>query len=92
MLADKLQFALTVAALGLLILSSSVTMLVPFCIGKLIDIIYSSTEDFTEMLWNLKVTCAVLSVIFMAGAFANLGRVYIVQTSGTYHPYSFAEM
>ena len=57
-------------------------MLVPFCIGKLIDIIYNSTEDFTEMLWNLKVTCAVLSVTFLVGALANLGRVYLVQTSG----------
>lgn len=85
MSADKWYLLyLLLAALGLLILSSSVTMLVPFCIGKLIDIIYSSDEDFTEMLWNLKVTCAVLSVIFMAGAFANLGRVYIVQTSGMY--------
>eukprot|EP00795_Rhopilema_esculentum_P003009 gene3009-1270_t len=34
------------------------------------------------MLWNLKVTCAVLSVTFLAGALANLGRVYLVQTSG----------
>ena len=63
-------------------LSSSVTMLVPFCIGKLIDLIYNSTEDFTEMLWNLKLTCAGLSVVFLIGAVANLGRVFIVQTTG----------
>jgi len=70
------------AALCLLILSSSVTLLVPFCIGKLIDLIYSSTEDFSKMLWNLKVTCAGLSVVFLLGAMANVGRVYIVQTAG----------
>ena len=75
---------LFLAALGLLILSSSVTMLVPFCIGKLIDLIYSSTEDFTQMLWNLKLTCAGLSVVFLMGALANLGRVYIVQTAGRF--------
>lgn len=65
-------------------MSSSVTMLVPFCIGKLIDMIYNSTEDFTDMLWNLKLTCAGLSVVFLLGALANLGRVYLVQTTGNF--------
>eukprot|EP00794_Sanderia_malayensis_P020061 gene20061-22030_t len=79
---SKPEWKKLTAALGLLILSSSVTMLVPFCIGKLIDIIYTSSDDFTEMLRNLRLTCVVLSFIFFAGAAANLGRVYIVQTSG----------
>lgn len=79
-----LLFCFISAALGLLLLSSSVTMLVPFCIGKLIDIIYNSTEDFTEMLWNLKLTCAGLSVVFLLGSLANLGRVYLVQTTGIF--------
>ncbi|KFM79192.1 ATP-binding cassette sub-family B member 10, mitochondrial, partial [Stegodyphus mimosarum] len=65
-------------AILLLLVSSSVTMAVPFCVGKLIDILSSSKEDMKSSLIDY---CHVLVLIFAVGALANLGRVYLMNTS-----------
>ncbi|RNA17199.1 ATP-binding cassette sub-family B member mitochondrial [Brachionus plicatilis] len=67
-------------AVLLLVVSSGVTMAVPFCIGKLIDFIQSGNKE--EMKENLKKMTLIMGVIFLVGAFANFGRVYVIRASG----------
>ncbi|XP_061414936.1 ATP-binding cassette sub-family B member 10, mitochondrial [Lethenteron reissneri] len=69
------------AAVGLLCISSVVTMSVPFCLGKVIDVI-NSTGGVDMAPTDLAHLATVLSGIFMAGAVANAGRVYLMQVSG----------
>ena len=64
----------------LLIISSGVTMLVPFFIGKLIDFIQNS--DKNELNQKLKNISMIMFGVFLIGALANFGRVYIIQSSG----------
>ncbi len=64
----------------LLVISSTVTMSVPFGIGKLIDFI--QTGDRETMQDNLKKVTMIMSVVFLLGALANFGRVYIIQSTG----------
>lgn len=67
-------------AVFLLFISSAVTMSVPFCMGKVIDIIY--TSDPETMKANLTAVTQVLLLMFTFGAAANFGRVYLMQTTG----------
>ena len=56
-------------------------MLVPFSMGKIIDIIYSTSGN-DILLKNLSTFCVALVIIFIIGGLANFGRVYYIQTSG----------
>lgn len=76
-------FCLFTGAVGLLVISSSVTLAVPFCMGKVIDIINTSAKDGTIM-EKLTSFCSVLLVIFLIGGLANFGRVYLMQISGKF--------
>lgn len=67
-------------AIVLLIISSGVTMAVPFFIGKLIDFIQTSDRD--TMKENLKRMSLLMCGVFVIGALANFGRVYIIQSTG----------
>ena len=89
------------AAIGLLVISSGVTMSIPFAMGKVIDIIYSmdqlktkhslnsSYENIEESLMsdsqrqsimnNLQKVSGILMGVFMVGALANFGRVYLMR-------------
>uniref|UniRef100_UPI00358FF3ED ATP-binding cassette sub-family B member 10, mitochondrial-like n=1 Tax=Myxine glutinosa TaxID=7769 RepID=UPI00358FF3ED len=69
------------AAVGLLMISSAVTMSVPFCMGKVIDYIYSSSSAETAVT-NLTDLCFILTGVFLCGAAANAGRVYLMIASG----------
>lgn len=71
----KISFAML-----LLLISSGVSMSVPFFIGKLIDFI--QTGDRETMKENLKKVSLVMMGIFLIGAAANFGRVYIIQSTG----------
>lgn len=73
----KLKIAL---AMGFLLISSAVTMLVPFGIGKLIDFIQSGDRE--SMKEKLKSISLVMLGVFIIGALANFGRVYIIQSTG----------
>lgn len=67
-------------AIGLLIISSTVTMAVPFCLGKIIDLIY--TEDKVQMKEKLNKVSLTLLGVFLIGGICNFGRVYLMSTTG----------
>ena len=75
-------FLSSIGAMGLLFISSAVTMSVPFCMGKIIDIIYTSSQNPTQMVDTLSYVCKILCGIFLLGGAANFGRVYLIQISG----------
>lgn len=54
-------------------------MSVPFSIGKIIDLIYTSEKEL--MIANLNKFCGILIIIFLLGGFANFGRVYFLHMS-----------
>merc|ERR1719266_1958163 len=78
------------AAVGLLAISSAVSMSVPFALGKIIDLIYSldqlktGTEEQQKASINdrLKKVCLGLSGIFIQGGLCNFGRIYLMRVSG----------
>ncbi|RDB24977.1 ATP-dependent permease MDL1, mitochondrial [Hypsizygus marmoreus] len=68
-------------AIGLLLVSSSVSMSVPFTIGKLIDF-FSTTNPqipFGLSVWQVS---AVLLMLFTTGAVANTGRAVLMRMAG----------
>lgn len=67
-------------AILLLIVSSTVTMAVPFCLGKIIDIIYTTDERKTRE--NLTKLSLALLGVFIVGGICNFGRVYLMSTTG----------
>ncbi|CAK9815049.1 ATP-binding cassette sub-family B member 10, mitochondrial [Anthophora plagiata] len=67
-------------AIAFLMISSAVTMAVPFCVGKLIDIIY--TKDKKKMKENLNQLCIILLGVFIIGGLCNFCRVYLTSTTG----------
>lgn len=68
-------------AVGFLLVSSSVTMTIPFSLGKVIDIIYEDTKS-EEAGQKLNKVCGVLLAIFVLGAICNFGRIYFMSTAG----------
>lgn len=75
-------YCMSTGAIGLLFISSAITMSVPFCMGKIIDIIYTSSQDPGQMVETLSYVCKILCGVFLLGGTANFGRVYLIQTSG----------
>ena len=69
-------------AVVLLFVSSGVTMAVPFCMGKIIDIIYTESETHNAMMQKLTAFSQILCGVFLLGALANAVRVYLIYTSG----------
>ncbi|WWC91497.1 uncharacterized protein L201_006443 [Kwoniella dendrophila CBS 6074] len=67
-------------AVGLLLVSSSVSMLVPLTIGKLIDFFSSNSTQFLGL--SFPVAAGLLAVTFCIGATANALRAIIMRTSG----------
>ena len=53
-------------------------MAVPFCMGKVIDIIYTASSQ-DQLIHRLNTVCAVLVGVFVVGGLANFGRVYLMQ-------------
>ncbi|XP_076066354.1 ATP-binding cassette sub-family B member 10, mitochondrial-like [Oratosquilla oratoria] len=69
-----------ISAIGLLAVSSTITMGIPFALGHVIDIIY--TADPKLMKENLTKVSAILVGVFLTGGLANFGRVYLMNISG----------
>ena len=67
-------------AIALLLVSSSVTMAVPFCFGKVIDVV--NTVEKIGMKENLNQLTLALVVVFLIGGVSNFGRVYLMSTAG----------
>jgi ATP-binding cassette subfamily B (MDR/TAP) protein 10 len=55
-------------------------MAVPFCLGRVIDIIY--TADPNKMRENLTMLSTMLLGVFLVGGLCNFGRVYLMSVSG----------
>jgi ATP-binding cassette subfamily B (MDR/TAP) protein 10 len=66
-------------AIILLLVSSSVTMSVPYFLGKIIDMLQTYKHD--ELRRRLKQMTFILVGIFGIGALANFGRVYLILTT-----------
>jgi ATP-binding cassette subfamily B (MDR/TAP) protein 10 len=69
-------------AMVLLVISSTITMSVPFFIGKLIDFVQVNSSDKEAMKEKLRNITLIMAGIFVIGALANFGRVYIIQSTG----------
>ncbi|CAI6363096.1 unnamed protein product [Macrosiphum euphorbiae] len=69
-----------ICAVCFLLVSSAVTMAIPFSFGRIVDIIYKS--DITEAQSKLVTICAILLPVFLIGAACNFGRIYLINTSG----------
>ncbi|CAH4036769.1 unnamed protein product [Pieris brassicae] len=80
-LAGPEKWTLT-GAIGFLIISSSVTMAVPFSLGKVLDIIYDTTSDLGAAREKLDSLCLMLCGVFLLGGLCNFGRVYLMSISG----------
>ncbi|XP_015183787.1 PREDICTED: ATP-binding cassette sub-family B member 10, mitochondrial isoform X2 [Polistes dominula] len=74
------------SAITFLIISSTVTMAVPFCLGKVIDIIYNVNVD--KMAEKLNQLCIILFGVFLIGAISNFCRIYLMSTAGHRITYS----
>eukprot|EP00090_Calanus_glacialis_P009658 TRINITY_DN18055_c0_g1_i1.p1 TRINITY_DN18055_c0_g1~~TRINITY_DN18055_c0_g1_i1.p1 ORF type:complete len:674 (-),score=163.89 TRINITY_DN18055_c0_g1_i1:131-2065(-) len=78
------------AAMGLLVISSAVSMSVPFALGKIIDIIYNLDQMKTSdqeaqklaIKDRLQKVCLGLTGVFVLGGLCNFGRVYLMRISG----------
>ncbi|KAF8161352.1 P-loop containing nucleoside triphosphate hydrolase protein [Crassisporium funariophilum] len=68
-------------AIGLLLVSSGVSMSVPFTIGKLIDF-FSSTNPQIPLGFSIWEASGVLLLLFTLGAVANAGRAMLMRLSG----------
>ncbi|XP_055636646.1 ATP-binding cassette sub-family B member 10, mitochondrial [Toxorhynchites rutilus septentrionalis] len=62
---------------GCLILSSAITMSVPFGLGKILDVIYSSSVEAGLAKEKLDQFCLLLAGVFALGGLANFGRIYL---------------
>ncbi|XP_041981703.1 ATP-binding cassette sub-family B member 10, mitochondrial [Aricia agestis] len=80
-LAEPEKWTLT-GAIGLLIISSSVSMAIPFSLGMVLDIIYSGTTDLVSAREKLDSLCLMLCGVFLVGGVCNFGRVYLMSISG----------
>ncbi|KAJ2888784.1 ATP-binding cassette permease mdl1 [Coemansia asiatica] len=75
------EYKLLTGAVGLLFISSGVTMMVPFSMGKIIDIVTNAGSTIPFGL-SLGQVFAGLGATFVIGAVANAGRVILIRTAG----------
>ncbi|KAF8627662.1 hypothetical protein AX15_004353 [Amanita polypyramis BW_CC] len=68
-------------AIGLLLVSSAISMTIPLTIGKLIDF-FSKPNPQVPLGLNIWQACAILFALFTVGGFANAGRAMIMRLSG----------
>ncbi|CAG9856685.1 unnamed protein product [Phyllotreta striolata] len=70
-----------VSAVGFILVSSSVTMAIPFSLGKILDIIFRE-EDKDVARAKLNEICGILLAVFILGAVCNFSRVYLMSSAG----------
>ncbi|KAJ2900693.1 ATP-binding cassette permease mdl1 [Coemansia aciculifera] len=75
------EYKLLGGAVGLLFVSSTVTMAVPFSMGKIIDMVTNSGASIPMGLSLTQVFIG-LGSVFVVGAIANAGRVMLIRTAG----------
>jgi ATP-binding cassette subfamily B (MDR/TAP) protein 10 len=69
-------------ATALLTVSSATALVLPFGIGRIIDLIYTQSKE-GNVLNSLGQLCVILLGIFVVGALANFGRVYLMNVAGS---------
>ncbi|XP_050499693.1 ATP-binding cassette sub-family B member 10, mitochondrial [Diabrotica virgifera virgifera] len=69
-------------AIGFLVVSSTVTMSIPYSLGKILDIIYVGSGDSDAARARLNQVCGILLGVFVLGAICNYARVYLMSTAG----------
>ena len=79
---SKKRFIFFSVGVCCLFISSAVMLIIPYGIGRVIDIIYKEKSRSEEMLSVLSSFCAVLVGVIIVGGIANAGRVYIILTTG----------
>ncbi|XP_004524953.1 ATP-binding cassette sub-family B member 10, mitochondrial [Ceratitis capitata] len=79
-LAKPEKLVLTVA-MGCLIISSAITMSVPFALGKILDIIFDKKETNAETMKKLKDFSLILLCIFVLGGLTNYFRVFLFNSA-----------
>ncbi|KAG0229847.1 ATP-binding cassette permease mdl1 [Actinomortierella wolfii] len=67
---------------ALLIVSSGISMTVPFAMGKIIDIVTHSQESLEAFGLTLPQMFLGLAGVFVMGSLANAGRMFIMRVSG----------
>ncbi|KAJ2623270.1 ATP-binding cassette permease mdl1 [Coemansia sp. RSA 1358] len=74
------EYGMLGGAVGLLVVSSSVTMAVPLAMGKIVDIVANKAAAP----WGLTIgqMFAALGATFVVGALANTGRIILIRTAG----------
>ncbi|KAJ1982875.1 ATP-binding cassette permease mdl1 [Dimargaris xerosporica] len=75
------EYVLLGGAVALLLVSSAVTMAVPFAMGKIIDIV-ATTSAPLPFGWNKAQFFTALASVFIVGGIANAGRVMLIRTAG----------
>ncbi|XP_052864946.1 ATP-binding cassette sub-family B member 10, mitochondrial [Anopheles cruzii] len=63
--------------IGCLIISSAITMSVPFAMGKILDVIFAGSTETGIAKEQLDKLCLVLGGVFLLGGLANFARVYL---------------
>ncbi|XP_053697104.1 ATP-binding cassette sub-family B member 10, mitochondrial-like [Sabethes cyaneus] len=63
--------------IGCLVISSAITMSVPFGLGKILDVIYSTSAETGIAKEKLDQFCLLLAGVFLLGGIANFGRVFL---------------
>ncbi|XP_063927560.1 ATP-binding cassette sub-family B member 10, mitochondrial isoform X1 [Zophobas morio] len=71
-----------IGAICFLLVSSTVTMSIPFSLGKVLDIIYDSSTNKDEARAKLNQVTGILVCVFILGALCNFARVYLMSVSG----------
>lgn len=64
-----------------LIVSSTITMCVPYALGRILDIIALDKDSIEATKIKLSDFCLILCGVFLIGGFANFGRVYLFNKS-----------
>ncbi|XP_017479314.1 PREDICTED: ATP-binding cassette sub-family B member 10, mitochondrial-like isoform X2 [Rhagoletis zephyria] len=76
-----MQIIYIAGAMGCLIISSAITMSVPFALGKILDIIFDKKETNADTMKKLKDFSLVLFGIFVIGGLTNYLRVYLFNSA-----------
>lgn len=77
----KSEKMVLIAAMGCLVISSAITMSVPFALGKILDIIFDKKGTHAETMEKLKEFSIILLGIFVLGGLTNYLRVYLFNSA-----------
>ncbi|XP_018794573.1 PREDICTED: ATP-binding cassette sub-family B member 10, mitochondrial [Bactrocera latifrons] len=77
----KSEKLVLIVAMGCLVISSAITMSVPFALGKILDMIFDKKGTHAETMEKLKEFSIILLGIFVLGGLTNYFRVYLFNSA-----------